>query len=215
MESRKVSKKLMTAIAATGAAGLVATGLLLGSGTSSADPVSLTLNYTCPFPLIGDQPIKVVINSDMPASVGVGEQTGVFDIKAVSTVPETATQGLALVGAKSIEGKAVSGAKVDAPGISLPVNVPVAIAKTEVPASGAFDVVATGQTPSLSFTQPGTAKITVSELSLNLTPRTADGAETGLGTFDSVCTLNPGQENTLHTFEITGGAAAVAPQTRQ
>ncbi|RLK54160.1 DUF6801 domain-containing protein [Actinokineospora cianjurensis] len=205
MNPAKISRTLVAAVAGTGAVGLVAAGLLLGSGAGVAEPVSLTLNYTCPFPLIGNQAIKVVISSDIPATIGVGEPTGAFDITAITTVPDTATQGLTLVGAATVEGKAVSGASVAAPGVTVPVNVPITVEKTPVPASGAFDVKATGQTPSLTFAQAGTAKISVNELTLTLTPKKADGTLTGLGTFDSPCTLNPGQDNTLHTFQITGG----------
>jgi hypothetical protein len=208
---RKVSKKVASGVAVTGAAALVATGLLLGSGSSSAVPVSLTLNYNCPFPLIGTQAIKAVITSDLPASVGIGEQTGKIAIKAVTTVPETATQGLTLVGAKTVEGSALAASTVAAPGITLPVNVPIVVAKTNVPASGAFDVTATGEAPSLSFQQAGEAKITVGDLKLTLTPKTADGAETGLGTFESACTQVPGQNNLLHTFTIGGGGGSTTP----
>ncbi|PWW65511.1 DUF6801 domain-containing protein [Actinokineospora spheciospongiae] len=202
MSPRKVSRKLVAALAATTTSGLVAAGLVLGTGSSGAVPVSLTLNYTCPFPLIGNQAIKAVITTDLPASVGIGEPTGEIKINAVTTVPETATQGLTLVGATTVEGTALAASTVAAPGITLPVNVPITVPKTNVPASGAFDVPASGSAPSLSFTQPGEAKITVGDLKLTLTPKTATGAETGLGTFDSACTQVPGQNNLLHTFTI-------------
>ncbi|WP_189212493.1 DUF6801 domain-containing protein [Actinokineospora sp. UTMC 2448] len=200
-----MTRRLVAGGAAFAAAGLVAAGIALGSGTSAADPVSLTLNYNCPFPLIGTQPIKVVINTDIPKTTKVGQQNPAFDIEAITTVPETATQGLTLVGAKTVEGSAVSSAEVAAPEATLPVNVPITVEKTPIPASGAFDVRATGQTPPLTFSKAGPAKITVNGLKLTLTPRTADGSETGLGTFDSVCTLAPGQNNELATIEILPG----------
>ncbi|AHH99686.1 hypothetical protein KALB_6326 [Kutzneria albida DSM 43870] len=213
---RKGSKKVFAGIAAVGAAGLVTAGLVVGAGTSMAAPVTLTQNYTCPFPLIGNQTIKVVVTSDIPSSIPVGQATGVFNIKAVSTVPETATQGLNLVGATSIEGTAVSGDEVVAPEATLPVNVPVNIAKTDIPASGAFDIVATGQTPSLTFSKAGSATINVKTLKLTMTPKKADGSPTGLGTFDSACTLNSGEPTQLTKFDITGGGGTTtttAPPT--
>jgi len=123
---------------------------LAGVGTAHADPVSLTLQYTCTFPLIGAQPLQVVINTDIPTSVPVGVPTPEFDIQAVSTVNEKTTQGLSLVGAKTIEGTADSSAQVEAPGITLPVSVPIALEKTDLPASGAFDINASGVTPALT-----------------------------------------------------------------
>ncbi|MBM7772252.1 hypothetical protein JOD54_002456 [Actinokineospora baliensis] len=209
MNTAKYATRLAVA---TTAAGLVATGLLVGAGSGAATPVSLTLDYTCPFPLIGNQAIKVVISTDIPDTIGVGQPTGAFDITAITTVPDTATQGLTLVGAATVEGTAVSAATVTAPGVTLPVNVPIAVEKTPVPASGAFDVKATGQTPSLTFSQAGPATIAVNGLTLTLTPKKADGSATGLGTFDSPCTLNPGQNNTLHTFEITGAPTTTTTQ---
>ncbi|OLR90319.1 hypothetical protein BJP25_03215 [Actinokineospora bangkokensis] len=205
MSPRKYTRPLVAAVGAATAAGLVATGLLLGSGGAGAVPVSLTLNYDCPFPLIGNQQIKAVISTDLPTSVAVGEQTGAIVVKAVTTVPETATQGLVLVGAKTVEGTAQAAARVEASGITLPVDVPITVPKTNVPASGAFDVTAEGSAPSMVFATPGSAKISVGDLKLTLTPKTADGAETGLGTFDSACKLVAGQNAVLHTFTVTSG----------
>ncbi|WP_424186102.1 DUF6801 domain-containing protein [Actinokineospora sp. G85] len=208
---RKVSKKVLAGAAATTAAGLVATGLLLGSGTSNAQPVSLTLNYSCPFPLIGEKQIKAVINTDLPLEIGVGEPTGAFQIEAITTVPADATQGLSLVGSATIEGTALASATVTTPDLTLPVNVPITVPKTNVPASGAFDIAAFGETPSLSFQTPGQATITIGELKLNLHPKRADGTDTGLGVFDSQCKLVPGQNTTLATFQINPGPTTQPP----
>ncbi|MCX2968345.1 MULTISPECIES: DUF6801 domain-containing protein [Streptomyces] len=191
---------------AAAVAAAVAAGGLIGvatTGSASADPVSLTLQYQCPFPLIGQQTLSVEINTDMPSAIAVGEPTGAFVIDTVSTVPETATQGLNLVGATTLEGSGVASSEVDTPEATLPVSVPVELEKTDVPASGSFTINAGGETPSLTFSQPGTATITVNDLLLTLTPRNAAGEETGLGTFESACTLVPGQDNVLHSFEIT------------
>ena len=204
MTSRSMTRRLVAGGAAVAASALVAAGIALGSGTSAADPVSITLNYTCPFPLIGNQPIIVKISSDIPKTIKVGQATPAFDILAVNTIPEAATQGLNLVGAKTLEGKAVSTNTVSAPQFpnGLKVDVPIDVHKTDIPASGAFEIRATGKTPSLTFSQPGQGKIDVGGLKLTMTPKTADGAETGLGTFDSVCTQDPGQNTTLTTFDI-------------
>jgi hypothetical protein len=196
------SRAVASGASLVGVAGLVVAGLLTASGSGSADPVSLTLNYTCPFPLIGSQSIKVVITSDIPSTIGVGQATPPFDIKAVSTVPATATQGLNLVGAAFIAGTAKSSASVAVPEGNLDVEVPVDIQKTPVPADGTFDIVATGTTPSLTFTKAGKGTISVGALNMTLTPTKADGSPTGLGTFPSACTQDPGQNNVLTTFEI-------------
>jgi cell division septation protein DedD len=217
---RRFPRKLVAAIAAVGATGLVAAGLVLGAGTSSAVAVKLTQTYTCPFPLIGTLPVEVVITSNMPESIAVGQATGAFDIKATSTVPAAAAAGLGLVGATSIEGTAFSGDEITAPGLTLPLTVPVSLANQPVPPSGPMTLIALGQTPSLTFTQPGEFKIYVKTLRLKMSPKKSDGSITGLGTFESECVLNDGQPTLLHTGAIVdatsttiGGPTSTSPTT--
>ncbi|ALG11883.1 hypothetical protein AOZ06_37930 [Kibdelosporangium phytohabitans] len=185
--------------------GTVAGTVLLGAGSAAADPVSLTLTYKCPFPLIGVQPITVKIDADFPKSIPVNTPTPELDIKTINTVGATATQGLNLVQAKTLEGTALADAAVAAPEGTLPVKVPVTLKKIDIPASGEFQIGADGKTPSLTFTKPGEVKITVGDLLLHLVPRKADGSLTGLGEFDSQCTQDAGQNNTLATATITPG----------
>ena len=208
----KRSIRTRAAVGAAGLAAVAAVGIAHAPVSSSA-PVSVTLNYNCPFPLIGDQAMSVKISSDIPDTITVGQPTGQFNISAIATVGANATSGLNLVGAKTIEGSALANAGVASPGLNLALKVPTNIAKTNIPASGAFDVTATGVTPSLTFTSPGTVTITVSDLLLTLTPKDANGAATGLGTFDSACTLVAGQNNVLATRQITGGTTTTPPTT--
>lgn len=201
------SKPLVTALTGAATVGLVAAGVLVGAGIGSADPVKLSLKYSCEFPMIGAQPLKVDIEADVPTDVKVNTPTDPFDIKAVSTVSEGATQGLAVVGAKTIEGKALANASVEAPQFpeQLQVVLPTNLEKAKVPEKGEFPVKATGSAPGVNYTKPGKAKISVGDLKLRLTPRDANGQETSLGTFDSPCKLEQGQNTTLAEFEIKQG----------
>ncbi|UOX89005.1 hypothetical protein MUY14_46340 [Amycolatopsis sp. FBCC-B4732] len=216
MSHPRGKKKTVAAAAATAAVGLVATALVLGAQTSAADPISLTLNYHCTLPLVGSQSLKVVINTDLPTTVNTGQPTGAFDIKAVSTINADTVAGLSLIGATTIEGTATAAATVAAPSLNLPVNVPITLEKTNIPASGELNINASGKTPSLTFTQPGQAKITVGDLNLKVTPRKADGSVTGItpdGTIDAPCTQDAGQNNTLATITIAGGGGTTPPTT--
>jgi len=85
------------------------------------------------------------------------------------------------------------------------------IAKQDLPADGELILEATGRAPALRFDQPGTVTMALGDLQLQMTPRKADGSLTELGTFTAPCTLDPGQETTLHSFEVTGEAAT--PET--
>ncbi|MGK5534327.1 DUF6801 domain-containing protein, partial [Streptomyces sp. URMC 129] len=85
IHKRKI--KRMKVVAAATASAVVGGGLIAFAGVSaSADPASLTLTYTCPFPLIGKQPLKVEINTDIPSSIAVNEMTPPIHIEAISTV---------------------------------------------------------------------------------------------------------------------------------
>ncbi|GAB3161421.1 DUF6801 domain-containing protein [Amycolatopsis sp. NPDC004378] len=216
MSHPRGKKKTVAAAAAVGAVGLVATALVVGAQASAADPISLTLNYHCTLPLVGSQSLKVVINTDLPTTVNTGQPTGAFDIKAVSTINADTVAGLSLIGATTIEGTATAAATVAAPSLNLPVNVPITLDKTNIPASGELNINASGKTPSLTFTQAGQAKITVGDLQLKVTPRKADGSVTGItpdGTIDAPCTQDAGQNNTLATITIAGGGGTTPPTT--
>lgn len=201
---RITSKPLATAATGATMAGLVAAGALVGSGVGSADPVKLELGYSCEFPMIGAQPLKVAIEADAPKEAKVGSPTDPFDIKAVATVAKGATEGLNLVGAKTVEGKAFADTRVEAPQFPEPLDVaiPTTIEKTEVPAEGELQTNATGMAPGVKFTKAGKAKITLGGLKLRLTPQDANGQETQLGTFDAPCKLDEGQNTTLTEVEI-------------
>lgn len=180
MSTRRQSKRLLVAgIAAAGSAGLVAATLAVSAGTSSADPIKKDVEYSCPFPMIGTQAVKVTITTDIPSSIGVGEPTGEFEIVSNANAGAQATEGLGLVGAKTIEGKAEMPVTVTLPDSELPVKVPNDIPKTDIPAEG--DLVLeniTGKTPSLTFDKPGKGKITLGAMKLTMTPKDANGEET-------------------------------------
>lgn len=199
--------------------GAVAAGALCAAAgalvptTASAVPVSVTLNYMCTFPLIKPEPLKLKITSDIPASIPLNTNTGAFDISATAEVSAGSAYGLSAVETKTIEGTALAAATVTLPGgFNLPLQVPTTIAKTTLPSSGAFTTAATGQTPSLSFAQAGNVRIAVGDLVLSLTPRLADGTLTGLDSFETECTQNPGQDNTLAT--IAAGGTTPTPTTQ-
>ncbi|MAL99106.1 MAG: hypothetical protein CL583_11750 [Alteromonadaceae bacterium] len=184
-----------------------AAALALASGAVSAEPVNLELSYTCPFPLIGNQQVITNISSEMPATVESGAPTGAFAIDVVSTVPENAKIGLGLAGAVSIEGTASSDVVVELPSVDRFITVQLDIPSTVIPSGGgAFNVPASGVQEPLVFgeTDEGSGVVRVEGLTLNMITRTFSGeiASDPVGEFTSVCTLDPGQDNALHTFGI-------------
>lgn len=185
---------------------------LVGAGPASAAPVSLELNYTCNFPLIKPQPVKLRISTDIPSQIDIGKFTGSFRVDAVANVSAGATRGLRGLEAVSVEGSAVAIVDVLNPtGQTLVAKVSTTVAKTDLPISGGFDTTAVGSTPSLVFQKPGQVKLTVRDLVLTLSPRLADGTLSGLDTFETECFQDAGQANTLATIQVVDPAGTPTP----
>ncbi|WHT16000.1 5'-nucleotidase [Crossiella sp. CA-258035] len=186
---------------------LTAAGVLAGAGTGvAAPPAELTLVYSCPFPLIGvkDMSVKITVVG-LPDKPVAGQPTPEVEVTAVATVPADATAGLKLVSAATIEGKATADTKLDNAGLALDLKVPMTFPKTPIPDAGAFDVVAKGKAPSFALPNPGRTTIDVGDFLTTLTPLKADGTPTGLGTFDSACTIKktePPQKTRLYEVDV-------------
>ena len=187
--------------------------LMLLSASSAAAPVSATLNYTCVFPLIEEQPLSVDITSEMPDSLAVGQPSGSFQIDGTAIVSAESWNGLDFVGSDTLSGQVDAHASVTGNGLSLPLVIPMEIAAQPMPdEQGAFSIVASGVTPSLTFTSDnqGAVEIRVGNLVLNLTPRDDNDNPTGLGDFQSECVPVTGEEALLHTITVSGDDAGSA-----
>ncbi|ONI85200.1 hypothetical protein ALI22I_31840 [Saccharothrix sp. ALI-22-I] len=196
------------------AAAVVGSVAFAGAGTGTAATASLTLVYSCPFPLIGTQDMSVKIDvANLPDSAVVGEPIPESQVTATATVPPTATQGLSLVGATTVEGSAKAQTRIDNAGAVVDLAPDLVVAKTNVPTSGSFDTVATGTTPAVTLTNEGLTTMTVGNFSTTLTPRKADGTETGLGTFTSDCTLKPDQNTLLYQFTVSPATTPTSTTT--
>jgi hypothetical protein len=176
----------------------------------------LNQTYICKFPIISDDPIKVEITADMPTTMQVGETVPAYDITAVTEVSARAAQGLGVMGAVSLEGKATADVNVTLPGGegNLPIKVRNTVAQADIPnPAAAFNVIATGQSPGdlLTWNKAGTAKFDVTGLNLhNMIARDADGNPVALppftDEFKADCRFDGDQPTTLHTMTIEGGA---------
>lgn len=209
-----MTKKKRTGAALALAAALLASSLA-GAGPAAAGPATLGLDYHCTFPLLGPQPVHVELSADVPDRVAVGEIMPGIVVDSVSTVGAESARGLRALYATTLEGHALADATLTVPEMpdGLPVEVDSALDRTPIPASGGFTVKGRGTAPDLTFTQAGPGKVTVGNLVLTLTPRTDDGGASGLGTFESECTQDPGQANVLASFEIVDkdGGPGAAP----
>ncbi|GJF35158.1 hypothetical protein KNE206_78580 [Kitasatospora sp. NE20-6] len=211
-ESRTHRPGRHTRLAAVAGAATALVGAL-GTAPAAARPAAPTLHYTCAFPTIGGQAITARISADVPATLPAGESSPAFAIHAAATVEASFTLGLRYVlGVRSIEGSIDAETRVLAPQDGTAVPVHLTITRTPVPASGAFEIPATGNAPRLSFTHPGTGRVTAGNFTLHLVPKDADGNLAGPGRIDVPCTLNADQDNTVAPFEVTPTKASPTPR---
>ncbi|MEV0784452.1 DUF6801 domain-containing protein [Streptomyces sp. NPDC050423] len=183
----------------------------LATAPAAARPAP-TLHYTCVFPTIGGQAITARISADIPATLPAGESSSAFAIQAAATVEASFTLGLRYVlGVRTIEGSVDAETRVLAPQSETAVLVHLTITRTAVPASGSFEISATGNAPRLSFTRPGTGRVTAGSFTLHLVPKDADGNLAGPGRVDVPCTLNASQDMTVAPFDVTPANTSPTP----
>ncbi|MEV6828997.1 DUF6801 domain-containing protein [Amycolatopsis sp. NPDC051102] len=174
---------------------------------AASTPIDKKLSFTCPFPLIGLQKLDVEVKASFEVPSAPGGTFTTADLAVAVTVPDKSARGLALVGAASIEGTASAGVTLANGPLTLPLALPLTVAKTAVPPSGAFTTRAAGSVPPVQLPNAGKTTLTIGGFSARLTPKKADGSFTGLGSFTSDCTLDAGQDPVLLAFDL-GSAPA-------
>lgn len=194
--------RLRSAVAAAAAG----TALLAAGGNAAAEPVSLTLDFECPIPIIGDQVITSNISADIPAEQPIGD-TPEFEINTINVLPATVRDGLRFGQVHTIEGTATATSVVEFVNRDHSLDVDLIIPQTVIEeGEGPFELPADGTAPPVTVTEDdvGTAVIRVDDLFLDITNRQEDGslAFGDVGEFTSDCTLLPDQDTVLHTFEV-------------
>jgi len=193
---------------------IIGTVFMSFNNLAIADPVSLSLNYSCPFPLIGDQLIVAQMSADYPTTleIGAGSETVTLDsihVETITSVGNLASVGLSLYGAATVTGTAHSINTFHTAAGTLSNNLDMDIIPTDLPETrGApFEVAANGETLAVTFDSShiGTVSLTVDDLIMNMTNLQADGTIAGepVGELTVDCTLNPDQNNVFATFEVT------------
>ncbi|GAB4002398.1 DUF6801 domain-containing protein [Nocardioides ultimimeridianus] len=203
------------AVAASGAA---LTAAAVAAGASHPSPAAAdstaTLQFHCAFPLMGQQPVTLQIGTSLPTSIAAGASTGQVNVTAVATIDSATAGGLRTVGAASLDGTALTSESLVSPsGSALPLKVPAKVATTQIPSSGPVQVDASATIAPLTFPTAGTWTVTIDSMLLTVTPHDAGGRTTGLDTFDSDCTLDPGQGGVVATVQATGSTADTTPPT--
>jgi hypothetical protein len=192
----------------------VALALLPETGARADQQVDLTLNYTCVFPVIGNETVSIAITATAPTTVVVGRPLASLGVTASVTVPAVLTIALEnLFGVSTITGTARGEAYIQASQGTIAESVPFTIPQFTLPPDATFTAAATGTVPPITFTAPGRAVATVGDISLQLIPKDASGNLTGLGTIDLPCTLDSGQNDVAANMTVISAAASSAPAT--
>lgn len=185
-----------------------------GAGLAAADPAGVMLHYTCSLAPYPDQPMTAQVTWDGPTSAMVGQATPAVAVTATATVGPAVTWALGQVGAATIEGSANGPGMVVAPEGNISTALELTAPRTDVPAAGPLIVRATGTIPRFVFRQPGHGTVTVgNDFTAHVTLRDANGNPTGPGEVDPVCTLDPGQNTVVTSFDIIAPVAPSPPST--
>lgn len=189
-----------------------AVGALLtaGSATVSAEPVSVTVEHSCPLPLIGDATLTSEVSADLPETLEIDEKTGPIDIDVETTIPDNARNALALAQGDTLEGTADADATIALSNEEdRDLGVLLEIPQSDIPSeSGSFSVPASGTVDSQSFSEEGDGEISIGDMVLEQQVRDSDGnlLDDPVGEFTADCTLETAAEDAiLHTFTVEGG----------
>ncbi len=193
------------------AAAAVAAGTVAVTATPAAAAPNGATAQNCQFPLLVVQTTTVQVSTDLPARTPIGlpspEAAGRVDI----TLPDMAGQGLAIVGAARLEGTVTvpfEGRYSDGRTTGFTQTLTI----QDAPVAGAAPIVISGEIsfPAITEQQPVRLDWHVGALRMTLSPRTAAGYETGLGTFDSACAIAEGADTRVATVDYHSGSAGIA-----
>ncbi|WP_416395404.1 choice-of-anchor D domain-containing protein [Allohahella sp. A8] len=191
-------------------AAVAGTVLMAAHTMAYAEPVTLDLQLTCPFPLIGSQPIKARITADYPTEISASEGVPAITVDTITVVNEPSRQGLSLLGAVTVTGTAQSFTTISTTARDIESVVDLTVEPSPVPSTpGEFEVAAGGVAAPvpLAAGDVGPAQVTVDDLILSLRNLRADGTLAGMpvGEFTTDCAVDAGQNTVLASFDVVEG----------
>jgi hypothetical protein len=197
----------MAIVAGLAVSGATGAGLAVIWGARPADAStagrhSVSVQYQCSFPFIGNYQLNAVVSWVQPESVTVGEPLPTIPVSVTVPVQPAVVQGGQVAGIESIEASVVVSTVVIAPQGDIGVDVPLTMPRAYAPGSGIAYAVVSGNFPSLVFTRPGIAKVTVGQATIRVTPLYGNGSTTYLGTITKTCTPAPEQSDLVMSFRI-------------
>ncbi|MFI6689004.1 DUF6801 domain-containing protein [Streptomyces sp. NPDC050485] len=201
----------MSARTALAAATVVLAGVVPGAGPALGDqPISTELAYSCAFPA-GPQPVKVRVGARFPDRAAAGVPIQAAEVSTALTLPDAAVAALTALRATTTGATtrlttevAQNGAAARAVWQGTAPAVPLA-------SPGGAVLTASGEVPTVTANSPGDLTVTATGLTIDFTPRTAEGAATVPATVSVSCTPVPGGSGLLAKVPVTGASSSPTP----
>lgn len=178
-----------------------------GTAVAHASTHQETLQLTCTAPNGGSQSGSGTLSWDFPDAVTVGQSTPPDHITMTAqSQSSNVGEAYSFYDVRSVSENGDASVTVSAPQGDIPFTLPYSDA-AQVPASGSITTVSHFTLPSFPVTRPGVAKFTIGKITLNMTPRDANGNVVPPGTVSGTCTADPA---VVGSFQINP-----APQNTQ
>jgi hypothetical protein len=183
LRSKPLPRILAAFIALCAAAGLVA---LLGAAPAAASTTSITQNFNCTMPLVGNQIQVVTLTADVPTTVTPGQPSTVT-VTTQMTLSTNTSQIISLTNGATLQGTETTGLTITDQHAATQVPVTLTMATTAIPTDTSPVTASASGSATLPATFTPPATVAFSSFSAIFDPKTATGAETSLGTFQVNC----------------------------
>ncbi|MCS0637962.1 hypothetical protein NX801_20345 [Streptomyces sp. LP05-1] len=208
--------------AAVGGVVLVA-GLLPGAGADAGaagaggeQAVEREFAYRCRLPG-GEHPATVAVTAALPRETTAGQPVRAERVAVALRLPEEAAAELRALGAAEAAGAARLTTRVTQDGQAAETEwAQLAVPDTAIPPAGGLTLTASGAVPAVTPRTGGPLSLATGALSLDLLPRSVDGAATDPSALPVACAPAPDQDTTLATVAVRprpGPAGPSAPPT--
>ncbi|MBO9534867.1 MAG: fibronectin type III domain-containing protein [Solirubrobacteraceae bacterium] len=208
----------------------IPTATPLPTATPGPGQQKLTATYLCKYPLVGIKRLTLDSTIDMPNTWPTSVPTSPFAVRQEFRLFDMAAGLQAIAGLSSLQGTTTAFATVKtAQGFNVPAKTVSTIPSVAISSTVPDPLVLTslGQTPALTFDDPGVEELFLDKLAINLTAKDAAGDPIPLppvtkdidgnkvsdsdgdgNTFDVYCKLDPANQGTKWgSFEILGNPA--------
>ncbi|OLR92174.1 DUF6801 domain-containing protein [Actinokineospora bangkokensis] len=201
----RLSRITAAAVGAAGVVALVAAPVAQAEPVQAAGVVTKAVTFSCAYPLIGNRDVPATVTATFPSTVAAGTPINTTDFSVAVSLDDTTVQALQLVGAATVEGTSEAGVDLSINGTELGVTLPgLDIPVTAVTGAAPIALNITGLVPSLTVKSAGQVDIAIGNaFTGKITPKTATGELTGLGTFDLNCSALAGQDLSLVSIPVT------------